>query len=432
MMTVVLSLYSCIHDEVYSSADQSSTEYINKSLWEQDEKYIKNVMAVYAENEDEIKKVSGTPYWNYATTVESFDESFVAVPIVSGRKVVSVMKVPRHGSKIYFYYTADKNDLEFFQGLVFANYKKIIPPEFSDMQTEGMACKRQWFSVWLPDDESNPDPASGPGQWHSTSVIVCKQFVDECTGVVNEFGICDQGGAGDGGGWDYPGAGGGDTEPEEEDDDPCKRAKATTTDVKFTSSAQILKGKTDLKRETGYTLSHGVQPQFLDSPLGSTEVNFTFHSTTYAFMHTHFDGIYPIFSPGDIVRFNEWIVWAKNWNDIPTNNPKIDLNNLSYTVVTSWGSYTMTYDGIGATPFQNFTQQEVDNINDRYISLLKSCATAGASGISYNMEKVEKEFMKFMRDNLSMPDLKLFKVENSGNTELYLENGNRKTNPCPN
>lgn len=40
--------------------------------------------------------------------------------------------------------------------------------------------------------------------------------------------------------------------------------------------------------------------------------------------------------------------------------------------------------------------------------------------------------MKFMRDNLSMPDLKLFKVENSGNTELYLENGNRKTNPCPN
>lgn len=92
MMTVVLSLYSCIHDEVYSSAAPSSTEYINKSLWEQDEKYIKNVMAVYAENEDEIKKVGGTPYWNYATTVGSFDESFVAVPIVSGRKVISVME----------------------------------------------------------------------------------------------------------------------------------------------------------------------------------------------------------------------------------------------------------------------------------------------------------------------------------------------------
>ena len=56
MMTVVLSLYSCIHDEIYSSADPSSTEYINKSLWKQDEKYIKNVMTVYTDNEEEIKK----------------------------------------------------------------------------------------------------------------------------------------------------------------------------------------------------------------------------------------------------------------------------------------------------------------------------------------------------------------------------------------
>ncbi|WP_407404800.1 hypothetical protein [Chryseobacterium sp.] len=58
MMTVVLSLYSCIHDEIYSSADLPSTEYINKSLWKQDEKYIKNVMTVYTDNEEEIKKVS--------------------------------------------------------------------------------------------------------------------------------------------------------------------------------------------------------------------------------------------------------------------------------------------------------------------------------------------------------------------------------------
>jgi hypothetical protein len=257
---------------------------------------------------------------------------------------------------------------------------------------------------------------------------------DECLGVINEFGQCDGGTNSEG--YPYPGDGGGGGEPEEEEEeeeeDPCTKAKATTTDPKFTSSISTLKENTNLNRETGYTLSHGAQPQFLDSPSGSTQVDFRFHFTTYAFMHVHYDGIYPIFSPGDIIEFNKWVVWAKEWNDVPTNNPKIDLNNLSYTVVTSWGNYTMTYDGMGATPFQNFSQQEVDNINDKYVSMLRSCATAGASGISYNMDKLEKEFMKFMKNYLNMPDLKLFKVENSGNTELYLENGNRKTNPCPN
>lgn len=89
-------------------------------------------------------------------------------------------------------------------------------------------------------------------------------------------------------------------------------------------------------------------------------------------MHVHYDGIYPIFSPADIIEFNKWIVWAKAWNDIPTNNAKININNLSYTVVTSWGNYTMTYDGMGATPFQNYTQQEIIDLNNTYINLLGS------------------------------------------------------------
>ncbi|MDF2933558.1 MAG: hypothetical protein K0R36_2889, partial [Chryseobacterium sp.] len=147
MMAVVLSLYSCIHDEIYSSSDPSSTEYTNKSLWKQDEKYIKNVMKVYAENEADIKKVNGIPYWNYATTVDSFDESFVAIPVVDNGKVISVLKVPRHGNKIYFYYTHDESDLLFFEALVFAKYKKAGMTDGSTAQTDGMACTRQWMSM---------------------------------------------------------------------------------------------------------------------------------------------------------------------------------------------------------------------------------------------------------------------------------------------
>ena len=37
-----------------------------------------------------------------------------------------------------------------------------------------------------------------------------------------------------------------------------------------------------------------------------------------------------------------------------------------------------------------------------------------------------------MRDNMPFQGLKLFKVDSNGDsTEIYLENGNRKTKACP-
>ncbi|QQQ30016.1 hypothetical protein [Chryseobacterium indoltheticum] len=427
MMTVVLSLYSCIHDEVYSSADQSSTEYINKSLWEQDEKYIKNVMAVYAENEDEIKKVSGTPYWNYATTVESFDESFVAVPIVSGRKVVSVMKVPRHGSKIYFYYTADKNDLEFFQGLVFANYKKIIPLEFSDMQTEGMACKRQWFSVWLPDDESNPDPASGPGQWHSTSVIVCKQFVDECTGVVNEFGICDQGGAGDGGGWDYPGAGGDEETPEPPKKEPCEKIQEIGKNNDTKTLFENLKTKTNSTKEFGEILieSNGQInniPKQGEVGQGGIDISYS-GGQIDGFIHSHYTGLLSIFSPADIASLSAMYA----------SGSIKDLNTFIMGIVTASNTqYMMVIDD--PTAFASFAQQfllpngEIDRDKTDLFALLQY----GKYDIKNNglASNNELGFVKLLSENSS--GLKILKGSNNSNnwSELALKNGQVDPKPC--
>lgn len=105
MISAILALSSCVHDEVYSSADTVSKEYINKTLWKQDEKYIKNIMTVYLENEKDIRKSNGVPFWDYATTVNTFDESFLMVPVVENKRVVSVLQVPRKGSKVHFYYS---------------------------------------------------------------------------------------------------------------------------------------------------------------------------------------------------------------------------------------------------------------------------------------------------------------------------------------
>ncbi|WP_394674184.1 hypothetical protein [uncultured Chryseobacterium sp.] len=51
MAVFCLLLLSCIHDEMSSSSQPASNEYTNLSLWKQDEKYIKNVMKIYAGNE---------------------------------------------------------------------------------------------------------------------------------------------------------------------------------------------------------------------------------------------------------------------------------------------------------------------------------------------------------------------------------------------
>ena len=293
MMAVVLSLYSCIHDEIYSSSDPSSTEYTNKSLWKQDEKYITNVMKVYAENEAEIKKVNGIPYWNYATTVDSFDESFVAIPIVNEEKVISVLKVPRHGKNIYFYYTHDESDLAFFQGLVFAKYKKEGMADGSTAQTDGIACTRKWMSIWLPDSESNPDPDSGAGHWSTVSIIKCEATKDECIGIALPNGDCDLSG-GNEGGYEYPGGGGEGTEPEEEED-PCDKIKAQREDTNFENNITNLKGKTGLKKETGYIQRTNGEYTYENNASATLQANeLSLPSVAYAenkdikgYMHTH-------------------------------------------------------------------------------------------------------------------------------------------------
>ena len=124
-------LHSCVHDEISTASDLASKEYTNKSLWKEDEKYIKNVMKVYFENESEIKKVTGEPLWDYAMTMNRFDESFLMVPVVENGKVVSILNVPRHGKKVYFIYTSLPEDLVFFQDLISTRAKKVLETQIS-------------------------------------------------------------------------------------------------------------------------------------------------------------------------------------------------------------------------------------------------------------------------------------------------------------
>ncbi|MDH6250464.1 hypothetical protein M2347_000191 [Chryseobacterium sp. H1D6B] len=281
-----------------TASDLSSKEYENKSLWKQDEKYIKNVMQVYQKNEDKIKKTSGTPYWDYASTLESFDERFVMVPIVESGRVVSVMQVPRHGSKIRFYYTNFKNQIDFFQALIFAKYKKIIPSDTSETD-KTIVCKTESVSVWLPDNESNPDPGSGAGHWGVHSVVKCKQVLDNCSGVVGPNGECITGGSGgDPGEFPYPGGGG------NSDKTPCEKVKTIGKSTRAKEIFKELKGKTTgTTAEHAYTFSDDggiINENHIVGIPGSKEVNLPISSPIDAYIHSHYQGLLSIFSVSDI------------------------------------------------------------------------------------------------------------------------------------
>lgn len=217
---------------------------------------------------------------------------------------------------------------------------------------------------------------------------------------------------------------------------PCERIKSISNEKTFKDNITALEGMTGYDSERGYRMGYplpntsqtGIQNQFLQNMPGTKQVNLKAFSNTFVIMHTHYDGLYPIFSPEDIIFFNNWLVWAKSWNDIPTNTPKIDLKNLTFVVVTSYGTYILKFDGTDVVSLPTYSIEEFEDMNKDYIKRMDRTHTNG----NFDNEKLEKEYLKFVSEKMNMAGLKLFKRDSNGtNTEIYLENGQRKTNECP-
>ena len=218
---------------------------------------------------------------------------------------------------------------------------------------------------------------------------------------------------------------------------PCGRIKKSTNNEKFKANIAELQKKTGFSYENGYRLGTsqtGTENQLLQNMPGTKQVDVKFFPNTFAIQHTHYDGLYPIFSPGDILQFNKWIIWANGLNNTPTSTSQIPLNDLTYTVVTSDGNYLMAFDGTDVVSLPNYTAEQFEELNTKYIDYLSSAVkvTNVSQEVIYDMDKLEKEFLKFMKDKMNMVGFKLFKIDSDGtNTEIYLENGSRKTRQCP-
>jgi hypothetical protein len=224
---------------------------------------------------------------------------------------------------------------------------------------------------------------------------------------------------------------------------PCQRLSALITNSTFKNNENTLFGNVGLNSETGFTMGtpisgqSGIQNQYLESLQGSSEVDFTFGYNIYAFLHTHFDNpqrrMYPIFSPGDIIRFNEWIAWAKAWNSIPANaNKQVNIKNLTYTVVTVQGNYTLMFDGTDVEPFPNYTPEQLDKLIKDYKEQLDKAKNPNPPN-----NDLETLFLKFLRKNMNInthiPGLKVFRLNKDDNTatEIKLDGNFKQSIQCP-
>lgn len=207
-----------------------------------------------------------------------------------------------------------------------------------------------------------------------------------------------------------------------QDKNPCEKIKSQTNDGAYKEKKKFLEGKLNNTSESGFRVGlpvsyagqTGIQYQVLSNKPGTSELDFTIFNTTFGIMHTHYDGLYPMFSPGDIYLFGQLLTNAQNHN--------IPLSDVFLSVVTPAGNYQLRFEG---THFAGWNQGfDFDKLNADYIKALGYYDQG-------TQEKFEKGFLKFMKDKMNIEGAKLIKEGENGNTQLSLDHrGNLKTEDC--
>ncbi|MDQ0783445.1 hypothetical protein [Chryseobacterium sp. W4I1] len=235
-----------------------------------------------------------------------------------------------------------------------------------------------------------------------------------CTGYNNCFDP--SGGSG--------GGGGNNTPTPEPPVNPCEKLKAQNQNANFKAKVDNLKTKTNNSSESGYRVGSPppgsgqttTQYQELSNKPGTNKLDFKIFNTTYGIMHSHYDGLIPIFSPGDINLFIQLLQNAQ------TNN--IPLSEVFLSVVTSQGVYQLRGDGIDVGSLSMYTDAQIETFNSIYSESM------GNPNISAT--DLQKEFLKFMKVNMNIDGAKLYETDSDGSSKQLVLNGNNLSTPnCP-
>jgi hypothetical protein len=115
-------------------------------------------------------------------------------------------------------------------------------------------------------------------------------------------------------------------------DDPCSQAKALATDAAFKAKMTDLASKTGLPNEVGYMMNSNGSYSYIQGTAGSQSVDLNPTSPLSGYIHTHYTGTFPTFSPSDILVIYQ----------LQQQNKLANISTFTASVVTADGtSYIM-------------------------------------------------------------------------------------------
>mgnify|MGYP003582946260 CR=1 FL=1 len=437
MTILVLSLYSCIHDDMLqNTTEYSSKEYISKSPWNEDEVYIKKVQQVFLKhaNLQYFNNRYGEAYWDYSMSFGQFGERFALIPVVKENKVVLILEAIRKGKKLYFYEKTDENYLQFFNYLLFSptsGYKETNSRQSTTAKLT-YTCTTKTFIVECTDAMPNCTPLT-------STLTNC-----ELTGTgpstpkasLEEPPMGGGGGSGDDG-YEYP-------EPPVET--PCEKTKQFFKDSQTKSKINELYAKSKIGGEKAFmTSADGTASSIIEGNEHSVELGDMTGFIGYSHNHTP-SGI-KMFSSNDIYTLFKLIA------NQPSGTP---VNTAFGTMVAAQGqcmsgcpdnylyfSYTMSYNGTldeaQAIRDRNYTEDDLKKLGDRYskfeASIKDKSEYASQNGNFMNFKGLEKIFYKAL-DNMGIDKTKMIlqRVDKDGNvTNISLDaEGKTQETQCPN
>lgn len=226
------------------------------------------------------------------------------------------------------------------------------------------------------------------------------------------------------------------TENNNQQKDPCSGMKTQREDKGFKDGVTDLKGKTGLKKETGYTQNGTTGEYTYQENASATETSNSLRLpdaeryNVKSFLHTHVDdftttdgsgnevtrtGI-KMFSPADVIYMMDMLRNAKTRG--------YAFSDVSGTMVTSTGTYTLRFSG-NEYQLKSFTMEQYQGYTSSYIDFMTS---------NTNLS-LEQKFLQFIDTKMNVKGIELFKLNDDGsNTKISLNSDKSSvtTSNCPN
>ena len=418
------SMYSCIHDDVYSASEPSNNEYQSKSPWKEDEKYIKNVKAVFDEYADKNYFTGnfGQIYWDYSITMGT-KETFLEAPVLKDNKVSFILLVYREGDRIFFKRKEDNDSKKFFNSLIFndrALLKEAKLHNPSNAEAKGGCITTTVTWTWTNDDGS-----AGPTYTYtdmqclpSGPYLPCAaiEVGQNCGGGTGGSGGSSGGGSGGGGGNGYP--------YPQTPQTPCERTQNMFLKAGVQPKIDELKAQSTVGGEKGVKF----KPDGTPSPTitgGAHSVNFGDKTGYQGGYHNHTPSGIPMLSPPDV---DQLLGFARAQ---PTSNPANANNAYMGMVAPNGMHYVIWFNGTYQDAIKTFSQAQLDGFSDNYLAYkdLFLLDTAYSSDhLNLNSDGLEKLFFNTLKDMGLEGKVNLQKIESDGTVKIVsLNSSNQPT-----